>query len=116
MPAQDETVLQILTDVGLVTSEDLQQAKARAAATGAGLVQTLIDMGRVTEMGVAKALASQFGLETVDLPSYELPGREIPADVLAIVPREVALHAKIIPVFRRGDTLTVAIADPLDVE
>ncbi|HUI07602.1 MAG TPA: type II secretion system ATPase GspE [Verrucomicrobiae bacterium] len=111
MPAQDEYVVEILRDVGLVTHEDILKAKERAKAEGTGLVDALIVMGRVTHMDVSKALASQFGMDTINLAEYRVPD-----EVLALVPKHIARRYKIIPVYKHDNTLTVAIYDPLDVD
>ena len=111
MPAQDEYIVEILRDVGLVTNEDILKAKEKSRAEEIGLVDALIQMGRVSPMDVSKALASQFGLDTINLADYRVPD-----DVLALVPKHVARRYKILPVYKHDSTLTVAISDPLDVD
>ena len=111
MPAQDEYVVEILRDVGLVAHEDILKAKERAKAEGVGLVDALVLMGRVSHMDVSKALASQFGMDTINLAEYRVPD-----DVLALVPKHIARRYKIIPVYKHDNTLTVAISDPMDVD
>ena len=111
MPAQDEYVVEILRDVGLITHEDLLKAKEMTKQSGVGLLDALIEMGRVTPMDVSKALASQFGMDTINLAEYRVPD-----DVIALVPKHVARRYKIIPVYKHDNTLTVAISDPMDVD
>jgi type IV pilus assembly protein PilB len=111
MPAQDEYVVEILRDIGLVTHEDIQKAKERAGARGIGVVDALVEMGCVTRMDVSKALASQFGLDTINLSEYRIPD-----EVIALVQRHIARRYKIVPVYKHDNTLTVAISDPLDVD
>jgi len=111
MPAQDEYVVEILRDVGLVTHDDLAQAREKAKADGAGVVDALIRLGRVSQMDVSKALASQFGLDTINLSEYR-----VPEDIISLVPRHLARRFKIVPVYKQDNTLTVAISDPLDMD
>ncbi|MGA2139478.1 MAG: type II secretion system ATPase GspE [Verrucomicrobiia bacterium] len=111
MPAQDEYTVEILKDVGLVSLEDIQKANERAKADGVGVVDALILNGRISHMDVSKALASQFGMDTINLADYRVPD-----DVLALVPKHVARRYKVIPVYKHDNTLTVAISDPLDVD
>ena len=111
MPVQDEYIIEILQDVGLIKHEDLEKAKEAATANGIGIVKALIQMGRITQMEVSKALASQFGMDTIDLAEYR-----VPEEVIALVPRPVARRYKIIPVNKHDNTLTVAIGDPMDVD
>jgi general secretion pathway protein E/type IV pilus assembly protein PilB len=111
MPAQDEYIVEILRDVGLVSHEDILRAKEKSKADEIGIVDALITMGRVTQMDVTKALANQFGMETISLAEYS-----VPEDVIALVPRHIARRYKIVPVYKHDNTLTVALSDPLDVD
>jgi general secretion pathway protein E/type IV pilus assembly protein PilB len=111
MPAQDEYIVEILRDLGLISHEDILKAKERATTEQVGLVDALIALGRITHMDVSKALASQFNMDTINLAEYRVPD-----DVLALVPKHVARRYKIVPVYKHDNTLTVAISDPLDVD
>src|SRR5439155_9619754 len=110
MPAQDEYIVNLLLDVGLINHEDVLKAKELTKLGGIGLVDALVKNGKVTPMDVQKTLASQFGLDTINLAEYRVPD-----DVLALVPRHIARRYKIVPVYKHDNTLTVAIHDPLDV-
>ena len=107
MAAQDEYVVEILRDVGLISHDDLLKAKEISSTDGVGIVESLIQMGSVTQKVVSKALASHFGLDMIDLGEYKVPD-----DVIELVPRHIARRYKIIPVYKHDSTLTVAISDP----
>jgi hypothetical protein len=111
MYPEDESIMQILTDVGLISRGDMAQAKEQSKVAGKSVVQILLEAGQLTEMDITKALASQFGLDTVDLNKYE-----VPQDVLALMSRDLARQWKVLPIFKRGNQLTVAIANPLAME
>ncbi len=111
MPVQDEFVVEILRDVGLITHEDLVKAKELVKPDGPGIVDTLIQMGRLTQLDVSKALASQFGMDTINLADYRVPD-----EVVALMPRHIARRYKVVPVYKHDNTLTVAISNPLDVD
>jgi len=111
MPAQDEYIVEILRDVGLVSHEDILKAKERSRVEEVGLVDALILMGRVSPKDVSKALASQFNMDMIDLAEYR-----VPEDIVALVPKHVARRYKIVPVGKHDNTLTVALSDPLDVD
>ncbi len=111
MPAQDEYIVEILRDLGLISHEDILKAKERAKMEQVGLVDALILAGRITHMDVSKALASQFNMDTINLAEYR-----VPEDVLALVPKHVARRYKVVPVYKHDNTITVAISDPLDVD
>src|ERR1022692_2405138 len=106
MAAQDEYIVEILRDVGLVSHEDILKAKERSKADGGGLVDALILMGPLSKKEVSKALASQFNMDMIELAEYR-----VPEDILALVPKHVARRYKIVPVGKHENTLTVAISD-----
>ncbi|MBR6022119.1 MAG: Flp pilus assembly complex ATPase component TadA [Kiritimatiellae bacterium] len=111
MTANDDYILEILENVGLVTRE--QAVSARTVANQEDLpVLTILDREKVLDRRDAlKALAMQFGMDMITLQ-----GMEIERDVLDMVPADVAQRYKIMPVYRNGNVLTVAIGDPLDVD
>jgi general secretion pathway protein E/type IV pilus assembly protein PilB len=111
MPAQDEYVVEILSDLGLVSHEELAAALLLSKAENIGVVEALIKAGRLTEMEVTKALANHFGMDVVSLAD-----ERIPDDVLALVPRHIARRYKVIPLLKYDNTVRVAISNPLDVD
>jgi type IV pilus assembly protein PilB len=111
MPAQDEYIVEILRDVGLVSNEDILKAREKSKAEGMGLVDALVAMGRISHADVSKTLAGHFNMDEINLAEYR-----VPEEVLALVPKHVARRYKIIPIYKHDSTLTVAISDPLDVD
>ena len=111
MTANDEYILEILESVGLINRDQARGAREAAQAEDKNVIETLSASGAVSKVDILKALANQFGMETVTLT-----GLEIPQDVLDMVPGEVARRYKIVPVFKNDNMLTVALSDPLDVE
>jgi len=106
MAANDDYLVEILRDVGLVSHDQIEDA--RAEANGEGVVEVLVKRGVVKQMDVTKALANQFGMETINLSDLKIAD-----DVLKAVPRHVARKYKIVPVYKHDNTLVVAICDPL---
>lgn len=106
MAANDDYLLEILHDVGLLTHDQIEQA--RSQANGESVVDWLIKQGTVTEMDVTKALANQFGMETINLAELKIPD-----EVIKEVPRHIARKYKVVPVYKHDSTLVVAISDPL---
>ena len=111
MTANDDYILEILENVGLITRE--QAVSARTVANQEDLpVLTILDREKVLDRRDAlNALANQFGMDMITLQ-----GMEIENDVRDMVPADVAQRYKVMPVYRNGNTLTVAIGDPLDVD
>ena len=111
MTSNDDYILEILENVGLVTREQAVAARQIATQEDEGVMDVLAREGVVAKLDMLKALAGQFGMETITLQ-----GLDIPREVLDMVPGDVAQRYKVVPVFKHENVLTVAIGDPLDVD
>jgi type II secretion system (T2SS) protein E/tryptophan halogenase len=60
---------------------------------------------------ITQARATHFGAEVVNLSDLQIPNH-----VIATVSRDIAKKYRVIPVFKHNGTLTVAIADPSDLD
>ena len=111
MTSNDDYILEILENVGLVSREQAVAARQVATQEDEGVMDVLAREGAVSKLDMLKALAGQFGMETISLT-----GLDIPREVLDMVPGDVAQRYKVVPVFKNENVLTVAIGDPLDVD
>ena len=111
MTSNDDYILEILENVGLVSREQAVAARQIATQEDEGVMDVLAREGLVSKLDMLKALAGQFGMETISLT-----GLDIPREVLDMVPGDVAQRYKVVPVFKNENVLTVAIGDPLDVD
>jgi len=109
MPANDDYVIEILKDVGLLTQEQEEDLKGRTG--GLHLVETLIKEGTVSAEDVARTLASQNGMDFIDL-AHVTPN----PDLTALLSPETARRYKTVPVSEHDGSLVLAIADPMDFE
>lgn len=95
----------------MLTEEQLASALAEQARTQAPLGQVLQARGWISPLRFMAALADQLELDWVDVT------RAAPrADALHTVPADVARQLNVLPLHWRGDTLHVAMADPLDID
>lgn len=111
MTANDEYIVEILENVGLISHEQGAAALAKAQETDADVTDVLAAEHGLLRTDVLKALASQFGMDTITLSGYS-----IEPDIIDLMPADVAARYKVVPVFRTENTLTVALSDPLDVD
>lgn len=111
MAANDDYLIDTLMDMGAVDVAQVDAARPAAEAAGAGVVDTLIVQKSLNPDLVVKARAMQFGCEVVDL-------RELrPKDELTkALPRHIARRYQVIPVDLESGILTVALADPGDID
>jgi type IV pilus assembly protein PilB len=101
---------EILLDAGLVTPEKLDLALREQRHTGEKLGMVLQRLGICSEQEIGKVLASQAGV-----PVIGLTGVTVEADVLSLVSHDFAEQRQLLPLKVRGNTLQVAMGNPLDL-
>ena len=99
-----------LVRAGLVPYETIEQAEEIAVAQNINIGQVLINSGALTEETIIKFLESKLHIPSVNLEDYILDTK-----CLKYINFSDARKYKIIPLFKIEDTLTVAMADPLDL-
>ena len=99
----------LLVSSGVISQEQLGQALARQKETKKRLGEELIDDGIITEQQLIDTLRLQLGIEFVDLSAVE-PDPQL-VDVL---PRNIAKKYGVTPVRLHGNTLYLAMSDPLN--
>lgn len=111
MASSDDTVLEMLSKVGLINDDDITEAKLKATAEGVSVVDSLISANVITRNDVTKALASSFGMEFISLRDMV-----IPEEVINTIPRDMAKRYRIVPVYKHDNTISVALSDPMDID
>ena len=99
-----------LVRAGLVPYETIEQAQEIAFAQNINIGQALINSGVLTEETILKFLEAKLHIPYVNLDDYS-----IDKNCLKYISINDARKYKIIPLFKIEDTLTVAMADPLDL-
>lgn len=110
MPKPRKRIGDILIESGVITPAQLQEALTRQRKTRERLGRVLVEMKVATERQIAQALADQLGLRLLNVATMRVD----PAAV-KLVPEVLARKRRIIPVALDGESLVVAVADPLDV-
>ncbi|HEY5705854.1 MAG TPA: ATPase, T2SS/T4P/T4SS family [Terrimicrobiaceae bacterium] len=109
MSHNEEYIVEILREVGLLAPSQIEQARAKAGA--GSVLRELTEQGVVSEEDVVRTLAAQNGMEFIDLSTVAPP-----PDVLQTFDAEMAKRYRAVPVALRDGTLVVAIGDPMDME
>lgn len=103
---------EILLETGIITQEILDKALAQQKGSDKRLGQILEAMDVVLEEDVAKALGKQFNFPYVKgIARYRFP-----TEVLDLVDAEIALTNFIFPLKIDGNTLHLAMSNPLDMD
>ncbi|MCS7242246.1 type IV-A pilus assembly ATPase PilB [Candidatus Caldatribacterium sp.] len=93
-----------------ITPEQLEKALEIQKKTGEKLGEILQKMGLVGSREVYEVLAEQLGTLYVDLDSYVIDPK-----VVALLPEKFCRQYQVIPVGEEGNTLILAMANPVDV-
>lgn len=108
-PMRDFTDL--LLSRGVVSLDQLKEAKSTSKKEDITIGQALINSGYASSEEVTQALAEFYRFEYVDLSTIRIPD-----NVIQLVPESVARENKIIPVSDEDDTIKVLVTDPFDIE
>ena len=92
-----------------ISQPDLDKALEGATPGGPPLATRMIESGTLSELAALKALSEQSGVPGIDLNQVCIRLRD-----LAILPREVAIRHKLLPVLVREDRVFVAMASPTE--
>jgi general secretion pathway protein E len=102
---------EILIERKLITNEDLERALELQKERGDKLGKTLVDMGFVAMRDVLAALAEQ-----LDIPLISIEGPPSVSTETEVLSPRFLRQFRCLPVSRNDHTVTLAMADPLDVE
>jgi type IV pilus assembly protein PilB len=101
---------QSLVEQGHLSPEALARALEEQRRTGASLRDVLLRLDLAPESALLDYYEDTAGVPRMDLTTYILE-----PEIVRLVPERVARQFHVVPLFRIGNTITVAMADPLDV-
>ena len=101
---------QSLVEQGHLSPEALARALEEQRRTGASLREVLLKLDLAPESALLDYYEDHAGVPRMDLTTYILE-----PEIVRLVPERVARQFHVVPLFRIGNTITVAMADPLDV-
>jgi type IV pilus assembly protein PilB len=108
---KDDYLIDILVDLGFVSPDRISEMRAEAQSAGVGLVDLMLANKLIRPADVTQAKAAHFGAEVVNLAEVKISD-----DVIATIPRHIARKYRVVPVYKHENTVTVAIADPSDLD
>ncbi|MEY2479575.1 MAG: type pilus assembly protein PilB [Verrucomicrobiota bacterium] len=110
MQPNENYVLDLLQDAGLVTRPQIESARAKLNGAN-NIVDLLVKDGIVSDADVSRTLAAQAHMDWIDISA-----RIIPPEVIKQIRGEDARRFKVVPVAFGESGLVVAIGDPLDID
>ena len=100
----------LLLEKGYLTRDQLEQGLNEQVFSGKRLGETLIEMNLITEEQLLETVS-----ERLSIPKLSLTSMIIAPEVISKIPVEIARRFTLLPIFELGNTLTIAMADPLNV-
>ncbi|MFA5093418.1 MAG: ATPase, T2SS/T4P/T4SS family [Candidatus Omnitrophota bacterium] len=105
-----DRLTEILINNKLITNQQLEQALAVQTTKGGKLSDIIVELKFVKENELISTLSEGLGLPLIDLKRFK-----IDLEIVKIISVDIARHYQIIPVSKIGDTVTLAMADPLNI-
>jgi type IV pilus assembly protein PilB len=101
---------ELLVRENLISLQQLQKAQNEQKQTGGKLGYHLTKLGFIEESELTQFLSKQYGVPAINLGEFD-----IDAEVIQLIPRDVAEKHQLVPVNRAGASLIVAMADPSNI-
>jgi type IV pilus assembly protein PilB len=105
----EKQVAELFIEQHVLQRSQAEDVLNEANLNGKSIVQAIVDGGFVDESGFYHTIADALGAEYVDLGE-----KEIPPAILKLIPSGLARLHRALPIELSGNTLRVALADPLD--
>lgn len=102
---------EIILKSGFVSPEEFDQAIRTSEELGKELTDILISRGLISEDVLAQIIG-----EFYKVPYLKLKNKNIPDDVLRLIPEEAARTFKIVPIALENHTIQIGMLDPSDLE
>lgn len=101
---------ELLVERGIIDREQVAMAITYQKEKGGLLGEVLVELKFATEEDIAQALTCQYGFPYLPLSNYE-----IDMEVIISVPENVCRQFCLVPIDKIGKSLTLAMANPLNL-
>src|SRR3954469_2389573 len=105
-----ERIADALVEDGLLSTQQVAELLEQQKKEGTRLLKLLTDKSYINETDLVVSMGRVLGTAPVNLARIGIAN-----DISALLPKEVALNHKVIPVSRVDNRLYLAMADPLNV-
>ncbi|MEO0089225.1 MAG: hypothetical protein ABIK56_01680, partial [candidate division WOR-3 bacterium] len=108
--ADKKIINQVLLEFGL-SQKEIKKFEEEAQQSNISLENLLINRGVINKEDFYLALSRRLGVPYLDIAGYT-----IDKEILSLIPEEACRSLKVFPLFKIGDTLTVVMANPTDID
>ncbi len=105
-----ERIADALVEDGLLTMKQVEELLDQQKKGGTRLLKLILEKAYVSEQDMAVSMGRVLNTSPINLARIS-----IPMEVAELLPRDIALNHKVIPVSRLENKLFIAMADPLNV-
>ena len=105
-----ERLTEILINNKLITKEQLYEAIQVQKKKGGRLSDIIVDLKFIKESDLVSLLSEGLGFPLIDLRRFR-----IDPEIVKVIPADIARHYQIIPISKMEDSITLAMADPLNI-
>jgi len=102
---------ELLIERGILKKKELEKALSIQKEKGGLLGNILVVLGYATEEQIAQAITVQYGFPYLPLANYD-----IDQSLITVIPENVAKQYCLIGIDKISNTLTIAMANPLNMQ
>ncbi len=110
MQALKDSIIEILIKGKHLNLEQLEKALETQKERQVPLRKVLVEQGIISEEELLSLLSKHLYMPTLHLAKYKFD-----PEIIKLIPERIAKQYSVIPLSRMGNTLTVAISDPLNI-
>ena len=110
VPGLKEKLIKILIDKNLIKENDLERALSVQREKGGSLSDILVGLNLISRNDLMIVLSEGLGIPPINLSRYK-----IDPNVIKLIPKKIARNYRILPISQMGNTLIVAMVDPLNI-
>ncbi len=105
-----ERIADALVEDGLLTTKQVEELLEQQKREGTRFIKLVTEKAFVSEQDLTVSMG-----RVLNVPPINLARINIPVEIADLLPREISLNHKIVPVSRLENKLFIAMADPLNV-
>ncbi len=110
MPTLKDTIIEVLIKGKHLTQEQLEKALHLQKERQIPLRRALVEGGFISEEALLSLLSNQLYIPTIHIAKYKFD-----PEIVKLIPEHIARQYCLLALSRMGNTLTIAISDPLNV-
>jgi general secretion pathway protein E/type IV pilus assembly protein PilB len=111
LTANDDFIVENLAAAGIISAKQGQEALVSSRKEDLPVLDILVRNTGHSKFDLLKAMAGQFGMETVTLG-----GVAVEKDIVDLIPAKVARRYHVVPLYKTDNALMIALGDPFDVD